>query len=52
MELKMPSPEQAYWGLRAMRTVALVDGELSSSEAHMLEAIQRIHGTAYSPGAT
>ena len=47
MELKMPSPEQAYWGLRAMRTVALADGELSASEVHMLEAIQRIHGTAY-----
>ena len=47
MELKIPSPEQAYWGLRAMRTVALADGELSASEVYMLEAIQRIHGTAY-----
>ena len=26
MELKIPSPEQAYWGLRAMKTVALADG--------------------------
>mgnify|MGYP001416494507 CR=1 FL=1 len=47
MELKMPSPEQAYWGLRAMKTVALADGELSALEVHMLEAIQRVHGTAY-----
>jgi uncharacterized tellurite resistance protein B-like protein len=47
MELKMPTPEQAYWGLRAMKTVALADGELSASELHMLEAIQRIHGTSY-----
>jgi hypothetical protein len=47
MELKIPSLEQAYWGLRAMKTVALADGELSASELHMLEAIQRIHGTSY-----
>ena len=26
MELKLPSPEQAYWGLRAMKTVAMADG--------------------------
>jgi hypothetical protein len=24
MELKMPTPEQAYWGLRAMKTVAFL----------------------------
>jgi hypothetical protein len=47
MELKIPSPEQAYWGLRAMTTVALADGELSASEVYMLEAIQQIHGTTY-----
>jgi len=35
MELKMPSPEQAFWGLRAMKTVAMADGELSASEPHM-----------------
>ena len=23
MELKIPTPEQAYWGLRAMKAVAL-----------------------------
>lgn len=26
MELKMPSQEQVYWGLRAMTTVSLADG--------------------------
>lgn len=49
MELKIPSPEQAFWGLRAMKTVALADGELSASELHMMEALQRIFATTYSP---
>lgn len=49
MELKIPSPEQAYWGLRAMKTVALADGMLDDSERHMMEAVQRIFGTTYSP---
>ncbi len=49
MELKMPSPEQAFWGLRAMKTVALADGELSASELRMTECIQRIFGTTFSP---
>jgi hypothetical protein len=31
MELKVPSPEQAYWGLRAMKTVAQADGTLDDS---------------------
>jgi hypothetical protein len=35
MDLKMPSPEQAFRGLRAMKTVAMADGELSASEPHM-----------------
>lgn len=47
MELKMPSPEQAYWGLRAMKTVALADGALDDSERHMMESIQRIFGTTH-----
>ncbi len=47
MDLKMPSPEQAFWGLRAMKTVALADGELDDSELHMMEALQRIFGTTY-----
>jgi len=48
MELKIPSPEQVYWGLRAMKTVALADGMLDDSERHMMEAVQRIFGTTYS----
>ena len=47
MELKIPSPEQAYWGLRAMKTVAMADEALDASEHHMIEAIQRIFGTTY-----
>jgi len=47
MELKIPSPEQAYWGLRAMKTVAMADGALYASERHMLESIQRIFGTTH-----
>ncbi len=45
MELKMPSPEQAYWGLRAMKTVALADGTLDDSEQwkHSIRRISRIH---------
>jgi hypothetical protein len=41
MELKIPSQEQAYWGLRAMKTVALADGVLDDSERHLLASIQR-----------
>jgi tellurite resistance protein len=47
MELKIPSPEQAYWGLRAMKTVALADGMLDDSERHMMEAVQRVFGTTH-----
>lgn len=47
MELKIPSPEHAYWGLRAMKTVAMADGVLDASEHHMLESIQRIFGTTH-----
>jgi hypothetical protein len=48
MELKMPNPEQAFWGLRAMKTLALADGALDDSELHMMEALQRIFATTYS----
>jgi tellurite resistance protein len=47
MELKIPTPEQAYWGLRAMKTVALADGMLDDSERHMMEAVQRVFGTTH-----
>jgi tellurite resistance protein len=47
MELKMPTPEQAYWGLRAMKTVALADGALDDAERKMLASVQTILGTSY-----
>jgi tellurite resistance protein len=45
VELNIPSPEQVYWGLRAMKTVALADGAFDESELHMLTSIQRVLGT-------
>ncbi len=47
MELKIPNPEQAYWGLRAMKTVALADGALDGSELRMMAAVQEIAGTSH-----
>ena len=47
MELKMPNHEQAYWGLRAMKMIAMADGELNESERHMLASVQQIIGTTY-----
>ena len=47
MELKMPTVEQAYWGLRAMKTVALADGALDDTERRMLASVQTILGTNY-----
>jgi hypothetical protein len=49
MELKIPSPEQAYWGLRAMKTVALADGTLDDAELHLLGSVQQIFGTTHAP---
>jgi tellurite resistance protein len=45
MELKMPTPEQAHWGLRAMKAVALADGALDDAERRMLSSVQTILGT-------
>lgn len=45
MDLKMPTPEQAHWGLRAMKTVALADGALDDAERQMLTSVQTILGT-------
>lgn len=47
MELKIPNHEQAYWGLRAMKTIAMADGALKEPERHMLESVQRVIGTTY-----
>ena len=41
----MPTAEQAYWGLRAMKTVALADGALDDAERQMLASVQIILGT-------
>ena len=49
MELKIPSSEQAYWGLRAMKTVALADGTLDDAELHLLASVQQIFGTTHAP---
>jgi len=49
MELKIPSSEQAYWGLRAMKTVALADGTLDDAELHLLASVQHIFGTTHAP---
>ncbi|HSF69672.1 MAG TPA: hypothetical protein VLA47_04775 [Nitrospira sp.] len=45
MELRMPTAEQAHWGLRAMKTVALADGILDDAERQMLASVQTILGT-------
>jgi tellurite resistance protein len=47
MDLKMPTPEQAHWGLRAMKAVALADGVLDEAERRMLASVQTILGTSY-----
>lgn len=47
MELKIPTAEQAYWGLRAMKTVAMADGTLDASELHMMASVQGVVGTTY-----
>lgn len=41
MELKMPSPEQAHWGLRAMKTVAMADGALDESDGRGVVTCER-----------
>lgn len=47
MEFKMPNHEQAYWGLRAMKSIAMADGALNESERHMLASVQQVIGTTY-----
>lgn len=44
MEFKLPTPEQGIHGLRAMKTVALADGDLDASELAMLQAGQELSG--------
>lgn len=47
MEFKKPTPDQASWGLRAMKTVAMADGALDASELHMMASVQRVFGTSH-----
>lgn len=47
MELRIPTSEQAWWGLRAMKSVALSDGRLDESERQVMEAVQRVFGTTH-----
>jgi uncharacterized tellurite resistance protein B-like protein len=49
MELKIPSQEQAYWGLRVMKTVVLADGTLDDAELYLLASVQQIFGTTHDP---
>lgn len=44
MELRIPTSEQAWWGLRVVKTVALADGVLDDSERQVMEAVQRVFG--------
>jgi len=47
MELKIPTHEQVYGGLRAMKTIAMADGALNAAERRMMDAVQRMIGTDY-----
>ncbi len=44
MNLVIPTPEQGVFGLRAMKTIALVDDELDDAELAMLRAGQQLSG--------
>lgn len=52
MELKIPTPEQAYWGLRAMKTVAMANGRFAEAERHMLRSIQSVGSYRLPTGAS
>ncbi len=47
MKFAMPTPAQAHSGLRAIKSVALADGELSPVERAMMISVQEIFGTEY-----
>lgn len=40
MQLIVPTPEIAHAGLRALKTIAMVDGSLNDLEERMLESVQ------------
>ncbi|WP_428267885.1 hypothetical protein [Haliangium sp.] len=47
MEFVQPTLEQMQYGLRAMKAVALADGELDDAERAMLAAVQEVGGSSY-----
>lgn len=47
MEFRRPPKELVPFGLRAMKTVALADGEFDEVEREMLAGAQRFHGTSF-----
>lgn len=47
MEFQLPTEHEAFHGLRAMRSVAVADGELQSDEVRMLAAVQRVFGVDF-----
>ena len=47
MDFRLPPKELIPFGLRAMKTVALADGQFDTTEREMLEAAQRFHGTQH-----
>jgi hypothetical protein len=44
MDFVMPNPVQLGFGLRALKTLALVDGAIDPAEAGVIEAAQRMFG--------
>lgn len=42
MELKIPPPDRVPFGMRAMKTVALADGEFDPTERALMEAAQKL----------
>ncbi len=47
MELLIPPPELVPFGLRAMKMVAMADGTFAAQERALLDAAQRLFGTAH-----
>ena len=44
MDLQIPPPEKVPFGLRAMKTVAMADGELDETERALMLAAQKLFG--------
>jgi len=44
MEFEIPPPDRVPFGMRAMKTVALADGEFDATERALMEAAQKLFG--------